>query len=187
MSIRKQPRQHMCQSAANRKAAPHDTIPLAANLRLLRYVHGFSQEYVCTRLNISRSAYRAMESGSRLPDVIALHTVSALYGVDIDVLLTFDIAGLLASLSDRDAHRKNAPAAICETLSANLRRLRISRGLSQQYIAAKLFISRSAYSAYETGQRLPDLRMLTAIADLYGISPGALLEHDPTAQRPQTF
>lgn len=176
MSIRKQPRQHICLSAANRKAAPHDPIPLAANLRLLRHVHGFSQEYVCARLNISRSAYRAMESGSRLPDIVTLHFLSALYGVDIDVLLTFDIAGLLASLSGRDAHRKNAPAAICETLSANLRQLRISRGLSQQYIAAKLFISRSAYSAYETGQRLPDLRMLTAIADLYGISPGALLE-----------
>lgn len=59
-------------------------------------------------------------------------------------------------------------------LSDNLRRLRTARGLTQPALAAKLGISRSAVAMYENGSREPELSLLCAMADLYGVTLDAL-------------
>lgn len=64
-------------------------------------------------------------------------------------------------------------------LAENLKRLRISRGLSQVRIAEDLKLDRSSLSLYESGRRTPDAEGLLQIAHYYGIQMELLLEADP--------
>ena len=70
-----------------------------------------------------------------------------------------------------------------ETLSS----LRRQAGMTQAELAVRLGISKSAVSMYARGNREPELDLLQRMADLFGVSAGALLgrgdpplvNHDP--------
>jgi len=62
-------------------------------------------------------------------------------------------------------------SAFSETLS----RLRRERGLTQAELSARLGISKSAVSMYECGNREPELDLLRAMADVFGVSESVLL------------
>jgi len=51
-----------------------------------------------------------------------------------------------------------------------LKELREQRRLNQEGLALQLSVSQSTISAYEVGERTPDLETLMAIASLFGIS-----------------
>ena len=59
--------------------------------------------------------------------------------------------------------------------SEKLAALRRQRGLTQAELAAQLGLSKSAVSMYERGRREPELELLQAMADLFGVSVGTLL------------
>lgn len=56
-----------------------------------------------------------------------------------------------------------------------IRNLREDSDMTQQQIADKLYISRSAYSNYENGSRAFPLEILSQIADIYGTSVDYLI------------
>ena len=62
-------------------------------------------------------------------------------------------------------------SAFGETLA----RLRRERGMTQAEIASRLGISKSSVSMYECGNREPELDLLEAMADLFGVSVSAML------------
>jgi len=51
-----------------------------------------------------------------------------------------------------------------------LKELREQRRLNQEGLALQLSVSQSTISAYEVGERTPDLETLMAIASLFGVS-----------------
>lgn len=63
-------------------------------------------------------------------------------------------------------------------LTSNLKRYREAHNLTQQALAAKINISRQAYSNYETGKRDPDLGLLTRLCDVYSITLDQLVRCD---------
>ena len=60
---------------------------LKDNLIMLRNVHGYSQEQVAEKIEISRQAYAKWESGATIPDIEKCKRLSDLYGVTIDSLI----------------------------------------------------------------------------------------------------
>ena len=65
-------------------------------------------------------------------------------------------------------------------LAANLLRLRTFHEYTQQFVSEKLHISRSAYSSYERGVRLPDLDTTSRMAEFFHMSLDCLiLSPDP--------
>lgn len=56
-----------------------------------------------------------------------------------------------------------------------VKNLREDNDLTQQQVADKLFITRSAYSNYENGSRAFPLDILSQIADIYGTSVDYLI------------
>jgi len=56
------------------------------------------------------------------------------------------------------------------TFAEKLLQLRKERGMKQPELAEQLGISLRAYQYYESGEREPQLSVLTTIADFYGIS-----------------
>jgi AbrB family looped-hinge helix DNA binding protein len=60
---------------------------LKENLIMLRTIHGFSQEEIAEKINISRQAYAKWESGATIPDIQKCALLAGVYGVTVDSLL----------------------------------------------------------------------------------------------------
>lgn len=61
-----------------------------------------------------------------------------------------------------------------------VKNLREDNDLTQQQVADKLFITRSAYSNYENGSRAFPLEILCGLADIYGTSVDYLIGRTDT-------
>ena len=57
------------------------------NLILLRNIHGYSQEEIAGKIEISRQAYAKWESGATIPDIEKCKRLADIYGVTIDSLI----------------------------------------------------------------------------------------------------
>ena len=60
-------------------------------------------------------------------------------------------------------------------LSANLRRLRVAKGITQEDLAEILNVSHKAISRWETGAAYPDIEMIPTLAEHFGVSLEELL------------
>ncbi|MDI9243438.1 helix-turn-helix domain-containing protein [Fusibacillus kribbianus] len=65
---------------------------LKENLVMLRNIHGFSQEEIAEKINISRQAYAKWESGATVPDIEKCSLLAQTYGISIDSLVKSETA-----------------------------------------------------------------------------------------------
>ena len=70
-------------------------------------------------------------------------------------------------------------------LNRNLKLLRSSMGMTQDKVASFLGISRSTYSNYENGRRVPQRDVLEKLADLVGCDLATLYEKDEKVVKSQ--
>jgi len=59
--------------------------------------------------------------------------------------------------------------------SDTLRKLRTEKGLSQQELADKMYVTRSTVVRWETGSRLPDVAMISRLSEVLGADVNILL------------
>ena len=64
-----------------------------------------------------------------------------------------------------------------------LKELREQRRLNQEGLALSLNVSQSTISAYEVGERTPDLETLLAIAEFFHVSLGYLVDLSDVKQK----
>lgn len=69
------------------------------------------------------------------------------------------------------------------TMKEKIVRLRNERGLSQERLAEEIGVSRQSVAKWETGQSLPDLPKLIALADLFQISLDRLAKENEYDER----
>ena len=69
------------------------------------------------------------------------------------------------------------------TISARLRELRTMKGVSQDTVAESCEISRVGLARYETGQRVPVVKIASRLAEYYGVSVQYLLGKDSSEQQ----
>lgn len=60
---------------------------LKENLIMLRSIHGYSQEQIAEKINISRQAYAKWENGATIPDIEKCSLLAGVYGVTLDSLI----------------------------------------------------------------------------------------------------
>lgn len=60
---------------------------LRENLIMLRNLHGYSQEEIAEKIEISRQAYAKWESGATVPDINKCARLAEVYGVSLDSLV----------------------------------------------------------------------------------------------------
>ena len=75
---------------------------LKENLVILRNIHGYSQEEIAEKINISRQAYAKWESGATVPDIEKCSLLAAVYGVTIDSLIKTETADGIGKFIPRD-------------------------------------------------------------------------------------
>ena len=61
------------------------------------------------------------------------------------------------------------------SFSENLKRIRLEKGLTQQYLADALGVSRSAVAVYESGRIEPSIEKLLNLSSSLGVSLDELL------------
>lgn len=54
---------------------------------MLRSIHGYSQEQIAEKINISRQAYAKWENGATIPDIEKCSLLAGVYGVTLDSLI----------------------------------------------------------------------------------------------------
>jgi transcriptional regulator with XRE-family HTH domain len=62
-----------------------------------------------------------------------------------------------------------------QTFANTLKRIRTEKGLSQQTLADKMFVTQSTVARWENGSRLPDTVMTTRLATVLGVDVNTLL------------
>ena len=94
------------------------------------------------------------------------------WGVHIFIIVLL-IRALLKYLNDK----KTTPEQeiIRRSLGEVLKEYRQQSGMTQEYVAEALGVSRQAVSKWETGVAEPSTSNLLALAKLYGVDPGELL------------
>jgi transcriptional regulator with XRE-family HTH domain len=65
---------------------------------------------------------------------------------------------------------------IRQRLGANLKRLRLERGLSQEKFAFEVDIHRTYISDLERGARNPTITLVEKLSSFFGVSAGELLD-----------
>lgn len=70
-------------------------------------------------------------------------------------------------------------------VGTQIRAARGRRGLSQDELAARIYVSRQTVSSWETGKTCPDLQSLLLLSEIFGVSVDELVKGDVTemAQR----
>ena len=81
---------------------------LGKYLRSLRKAHGYTQEFVASKLNIIHQTYSHYETGRISPPADSLYLLAKLYDIPIDRLLTLTIPHLYSE--------EDSSAAICEPI-----------------------------------------------------------------------
>ena len=109
-------------------------------------------------------------------ELTALFTVMIIlltWGVRIFIIVLL-IKALLKYLNDK----KTTPEQeiIRRSLGEALKAHRQQSGMTQEYVAEALGVSRQAVSKWETGAAEPSTSNLLALAKLYGVDPGDLLK-----------
>ena len=62
-----------------------------------------------------------------------------------------------------------------QTFFKTLKKLRTEKGLSQQALANKMFVTRPTIARWESGTRLPDAMMIKRLAEIFGVDVNFLL------------
>ena len=75
---------------------------------------------------------------------------------------------------------------VCALVGRNLRRHRLTTGLSQEALADAAGLDRTYISGVERGVRNPTVRVLDHIAAAIGVTPADLLAHDIGAETAAT-
>ena len=68
-------------------------------------------------------------------------------------------------------------------LSGKLKELRTGAGLTQEQVAEKLGVTRSAIARWESGKGIPDISNLILISDYFNISLDEMIKGDDAVQK----
>lgn len=103
----------------------------------------------------------------------ALAVVIALWGLSIYVLILV-IRALKKYINGGDSRPETL--AVRKSLGEAIRAHRMERGMTQEFVAGELGVSRQAVSKWESGASDPSTSNLLALAKLFGVSAEELLK-----------
>lgn len=131
---------------------------LGERLKLLRESCGILQKELANQLGLSQQTISLYESGKRQPDYETLKDIANYFDVTTDFLLGIE---------------KNDEGT--EKFAYRLKELRNEKEMTQQELATKLNLGRTAIANYETGRTSPDIKTLRKMAIIFETSTDYLL------------
>ncbi len=131
---------------------------LGERLKLLRESCGILQKELANQLGLSQQTISFYESGRKEPCYETLKNIASYFNVTTDFLLGIE--------KDDEETKKFA---------CRLKELRNKKEMTQQELATKLNLGRTAIANYETGRTSPDIKTLRKMAIIFETSTDYLL------------
>lgn len=134
---------------------------------------------VAQELGINKSNVTNWKNNGCTPRGATLTKIADYFGVSIDFLLDNERKNSISkqnhvAIKFPDNCKKNEPLM----LSVRLKELRKEFDYTQEDIAKKIGITKSAYGYYEQEKTIPDAYTLEKLADIFNVSTDYLLGHD---------
>ncbi|MDV9544862.1 XRE family transcriptional regulator [Clostridioides difficile] len=140
---------------------------LSDRLKFLRKEKGVMQKEIANYLNITTSAYGFYEQGKRTPTPEMLSSLAEYFGTTVDYLI---------GRYDNKASNISSKTSCNNTLfQKRLKELRAEKNMTQEDVANKLNLTKSAYGYYEQGKTVPDAYMLSSLAEIFNVTTDYLL------------
>lgn len=160
---------------------------LSKQITCQRKKAGMSQSQLAIALNVSPSTIGMYEQGRRAPDLTTLVSMSRLFGVSLDCLITGDkfVHFSPTELNSSPYHdmltetKEQAGSNMIITdpaaIGTRLRQIRKSRKLSQSDLAAAAGISGRAYADIERGSANMRVETMLRICQALAVTPNDIL------------
>ena len=123
------------------------------NIKNIRKARNLTQAQVAEAINVSRISYVRYENGDSEPSINVLKALASYFNTTLD-----DLVGYAQN------------QVIKPTFATRVKELRISGGLSQLQLSAKLGVDQTAISYWENGKTYPDYFNLLSLADIFNVS-----------------
>ncbi|WLD28620.1 helix-turn-helix protein [Clostridioides difficile] len=152
---------------------------LSDRLKLLREEKGVMQKEIANYLNITTSAYGFYEQGKRTPTPEMLSSLAEYFGTTVDYLI---------GRYDNKASSISSKTSCSNILfQKRLKELRAEKNMTQEDVANKLNLTKSAYGYYEQGKTVPDAYMLSSLAEIFNVTTDYLLGMSSVKNQINTF
>ena len=108
---------------------------------------------------------------------MALSLIFAVVGLGFLALWVYLLILVIRALRKyvRSGPVRREKAEACRSLGEALKKHRMERNMTQEFVAEALGVSRQAVSRWETGTADPSTSNLLALAKIFGVSPEELL------------
>lgn len=161
---------------------------IGKNLLKLRKEVGMSQREIAEYLNISRSAYKQYENGTRMIPIPIIDSMSKFYKVSVDdlmgnlndVQLSEDEKKIVYEYKRRKSYYPTLEGLLRmnDYLRINMKKFRLQHKKTQQQVADYLGIDISTYNKYENGKRKVEVETVKKLAEWYGVKTSDFLPVD---------
>lgn len=152
---------------------------LSDRLKLLREEKGVMQKEIANYLNITTSAYGFYEQDKRTPTPEMLSSLAEYFGTTVDYLI---------GRYDNKSSSISSKTSCNNTLfQKRLKELRAEKNMTQEDVANKLNLTKSAYGYYEQGKTVPDAYMLSSLAEIFNVTTDYLLGMSSVKSQINTF
>lgn len=158
------------------------------NLLKLRKELGMSQREIAEYLDVSRSAYKQYENGTRMIPIPVIDYMSKFYNVSVDDLIS-DLGNVELSTEEKDMINRYKTKGhyyitgkglmkMNDFLRINMKKFRLQHKKTQQQVADYLGIDISTYNKYEKGKRKVEVETIKKLAEWYGVKTSDFLPVD---------
>ena len=124
-------------------------------LQFHRKQAGLTQDEFALKIGVSRQAISKWESGNAYPDINNIQTICSFFLVSADTMMNPKYEAAEASAA---RFRFNE-----SELGNNIRRIRTSRGITQEVFAEKMLVSRQSVSKWENGTVIPKTEIIISM------------------------
>lgn len=83
--------------------------------------------------------------------------------------------GSLRDKTEPNCYHGGEEGTVMSDIAKNIKRLRQKKGLTQEELAEKLFVTRQAVSNWETGKNQPDIELLKSLAETFEVDVTEML------------
>ena len=138
-------------------------------LKEIREYEGYSLSEIAKKICVSKSSYADWEAARTIIPLKHMIVLANVYHVSLDYLF-----GLSDDMSKIFEKRVLNPLKV----SNNIRSFRIEKGLSQEQLAQKLFVSHCTLSRYETNNLLISTACIYELCKRYNLSVDSMLDFE---------
>ena len=138
-------------------------------LKEIREYEGYSLSEIAKKICVSKSSYADWEAARTIIPLKHMIALANVYHVSLDYLF-----GLSDDMSKIFEKRVLNPLKV----SNNIRSFRIEKGLSQEQLAQKLFVSHCTLSRYETNNLLISTACIYELCKRYNLSVDSMLDFE---------